>query len=214
MESNLNNKDEINIEFNNIINLLQNILNDVNRNKSKENILALLNCSLNNMKYLKDKVIKEIQQSSENSAAPPLINNSNVTQIITLNTDDGKYIGEVKNGVPNGRGKLIYTGKYEGDIYEGDFKNGLPDGKGKYIHKNGNIYEGDMVKDRADGMGIFYSNNGNRYEGEYKKDAREGKGIIYFPNGDRMMGDYQNNNPIGKHVILHSNGNVSQKIFN
>ena len=134
--------------------------------------------------------------------------------ISTITLDDGVYTGEIKDGVPNGRGKLVYTGNNTGDRYEGDFKNGKPEGKGIYYHKNGNIYSGDLKNDTANGKGILYSINGNRYEGDWVKDCPHGKGIKYFKNGDRMMGDYNEGKPIGKHVILHANGNVSEKIFN
>ena len=33
--------------------------------------------------------------------------------------EDGIYTGEIKNDIPNGRGKLIYNGVYDGDIYQG-----------------------------------------------------------------------------------------------
>ena len=212
MESSLDNKAAIDKNFKNIINLLKNIVNDVKTNKSQDNILSQLNITLNNINKIHQKVKKELEEASNNGAAPPLINTDS-NKIMTLNTEDGQYIGETKNGVPDGRGKLIYNGDLTGDIYEGDFKNGLPEGKGKFFHRNGNIYEGDMIKDKADGRGIFYFNDGKRFEGEFKKDAREGKGILYFANDDRMMGDYHKDKPIGKHVILHSNGNISQKIF-
>ena len=140
-------------------------------------------------------------------------NNNQSNNISTIKFDYGEYTGEVKNGVPEGRGKLIYTGNYEGDRYEGDFKNGEPNGKGIYYHSNGNKYEGDFKNDKAQGKGIFYNKNGNRYEGDFIEDSKEGKGIFYFANGDRMMGDYHNDRPIGNHVILHSNGTISTKNF-
>ena len=164
-----------------------------------------------NVTNLNKTVINELNKSNNDDAAPALKNDDN--KIVTIMTEDGKYVGEIKNGVPNGRGKLFYKGNLEGDIYEGEFKNGDPDGKGKYCHRNGNIYVGDFVKDKADGRGIFYCNNGDRYEGEFKSDAREGKGIWYFANGDRMMGDYSKDRPVGKHAVLQKDGNILQKIF-
>ena len=132
----------------------------------------------------------------------------------TISFDYGVYTGEVKDGIPEGRGKLIYGGKYQGDSYEGDFRKGEPNGKGIYCHSNGNIYEGSFRNDKAYGKGIFYYKNGDRYEGDFIDDNREGKGIYYFANNDRMMGDYHNNMPIGNHAILHFNGSVSLKKFN
>jgi len=213
MDNNYDNKSAIENDFKGVANLLKNIYNDVKDNKSKDDILSQISFAMSNISYLNKKVQQEMENSNSSCPAPALTNNG-IVKIETITTEDGKYIGEIKNGVPNGRGKLYYTGHLEGDFYEGDFKNGDPDGKGKYYHRNGNIYEGDFVKDKADGKGIFYSNNGNRYEGEFKADNREGKGIYYFANGDRTMGDYHNNKPVGIHVTLHSDGRVSQKIYN
>ena len=155
----------------------------------------------------KDKIIDKFNSKSKDNE---FLNN----KIATLTFDYGKFTGEIKDGVPNGRGKLDYTGSLKGDRYEGEFKNGEPEGKGTYYHRNGNIYSGDLKNDKAYGKGIFYFHDGKRYEGDFVNDARHGKGIIYFPNGDRMMGDYQWDKMIGKHVILHANGNVSEKIYN
>ena len=49
--------------------------------------------------------------------------------------EDGKYIGEVKKGKPNGREKLFYIGSYDGDLYEGDFKDGELMAKGNILIK-------------------------------------------------------------------------------
>ena len=211
MDFNIDNKKFINNEFQNIIFKIQNLANDINQNKDKNSNLSQLQNILFNITNLNKTVINELNKSNNDDAAPALKNDDN--KIVTIMTEDGKYVGEIKNGVPNGRGKLFYKGNLGGDIYEGEFKNGDPDGKGKYCHRNGNIYVGDFVKDKADGRGIFYCNNGDRYEGEFKSDAREGKGIWYFANGDRMMGDYSKDRPVGKHAVLQKDGNISQKIF-
>ena len=212
MDFKVNQKNIINNDFQNIVLNLKKAANDINQNKDKNDILSQINNILYYINDLNKKVIEELDKSNNQEPAPLLPNNQ--PQIVTIMTEDGEYNGEVKNNIPNGRGKLFYKGYLEGDIYEGEFKDGDPHGKGKYYHKNGNIYVGDFVKDKADGRGIFYCNNGDRYEGEFKQDCREGKGIFYFHNGDRMMGDYHRDKPVGKHVILQKDGNVLTKIFN
>ena len=212
MDFKANSKNIINNDFQNLIFNLQNTANDINQNKEKTEILSQINNILYYLRNLNKKVIDELNKSSNQEAAPLLPNNNN--KIVTIMTEDGQYTGEIKNGKPNGRGKLLYKGNLQGDIYEGEFKDGDPHGKGKYCHRNGNIYVGDFINDKADGRGIFYCNNGDRYEGEFREDCREGKGIFYFSDGDRMMGDFHRDMPIGKHVILQKNGNVIQKIYN
>ena len=41
--------------------------------------------------------------------------------------NDGKYIGEIKNGKPNGTGSITFS---DGRKYEGEFKDGKKDGQG------------------------------------------------------------------------------------
>ena len=80
------------------------------------------------------------------------INNKINNQEIKFN--DGRYIGEVVNGLLEGKG--IFYG-YNGDRYEGEWRNGKQEGKG-----------------------IFFWNDGDRYEGDWRKGNMEGKGIKYF----------------------------------
>jgi hypothetical protein len=62
----------------------------------------------------------------------------------------GKYQGECKKGLANGKGLA------EGiDKYEGRFKNGLPNGKGIYTWANGDIYNGSWAKGMKHGEGRY-----------------------------------------------------------
>ena len=50
---------------------------------------------------------------------------------------DDAYEGEVKDGKPHGRGKLILTTEHGDGTYEGDFKDGLQHGRGKFLLADG-----------------------------------------------------------------------------
>jgi len=68
----------------------------------------------------------------------------------------GTYIGGCKDSLAHGKGTA--TGE---DVYVGEFKNGLPDGKGKYTYKGGNIFSGTWVNGVKNGPGKFtYSAGG------------------------------------------------------
>jgi len=55
---------------------------------------------------------------------------------------DWKYIGEIKNGKPNGTGVLSSTfGKYSGEV-----KNGMKHGQGTYTYKSGRKRVGEFRK--------------------------------------------------------------------
>ena len=125
------------------------------------------------------------------------INNNNAI----LNNQEIKYNFDHKN-------ESIKRVKYIGQVL-----NGVPEGKGIMYFNNGDRYEGDWKNDNKEGKGIYYWNNGNRYEGDIKNGKSEGKGIMYYSNGDREMGDYSNDNQIGKHVILTREGNIKEKYY-
>ena len=109
--------------------------------------------------------------------------------------DIGRYVGQVVNGIPEGKGIMYYN---SGNKYEGDFRNGKREGKGIYYYNDGDRYEGDFKNGKKEGKGIYYYNKesfkGDRYEGDFRNNQREGKGIYYYHNGDREMGDYYNGN--------------------
>ena len=79
------------------------------------------------------------------------------------NDNGEKYIGEMKNGVKDGKGILYFN------------KNNLHEEKS---------YEGDFKDDNEEGKGIVIWNNGNRYEGDFKNGKIDGKGKIYWNNDD------------------------------
>lgn len=71
----------------------------------------------------------------------------------------GDYIGEKKNGVPHGKGKMVW---FDGKEYDGEWKNGKRHGKGTMIYRDGREFVGDWVNDEevkgreidADGKGL------------------------------------------------------------
>ena len=74
------------------------------------------------------------------------INNINKQE---LKFDDGKYIGQVVNGLVEGKWAWYgFKEPFIGDRYEGEWRNDKKEGKGIYYYKDGNIYEGDYRNDK------------------------------------------------------------------
>ena len=121
----------------------------------------------------------------------------------SFNTNTPKYSTQITNNINNQQELIAVNGRYVGQVV-----NGLPEGKGIAYYNNGDRYEGDFRNGKKEGKGIMYYSDGDRYEGDWRNDKREGKGIYYYHNGDRMMGDYHNDKPTGKHVMLARNGEV------
>jgi len=68
----------------------------------------------------------------------------------------GRYTGDCKNGLADGKG--IAEGK---DKYEGKFKKGYPNGQGIYTWSTGEVYKGSWNEGKKNGNGIFtFKSNG------------------------------------------------------
>ena len=201
-------------------NILLGIMNELQQiiNYSKEDltikrisdIIIKMNFFFNeNKKYyqsiMNQFALQQNQLASVQNQLNQLNKNFKINNQQELKLKNGRYVGQVVNGLREGKGIMYYN---DGSRYEGDFRNNIKEGKGIYYWNDGDRYEGDFRNDKAEGKGIYYSHNGDRYEGDFKNWKKEGKGIYYYSNGDREMGDYYNGEEIGKHVTLTSNGEV------
>ena len=193
-----------------IVSELENIITELNSKKKIEIIIPQIKTlitTVNNIIETNKKDFDTVKNFVENMNVPKSLNNDDVV-FKTKVYDDGKYVGEFKNELREGKGAMFW---FDGVKYEGNWKNDKTEGKGVIYYTDGARYEGDFKNDKVEGRGIMYLSNGSRYEGEFKDGNMDGKGIIYVDNGDREMGDFSNNEKIGKHVMLHSNGKVSTK---
>ena len=220
-----NNINEIKGKLNKIINEIEiyyRIINDIiNDYKNK------------NRNYYILKNISEIKDSNKNiiKNLGAITNEENIKnkfnylidiyyQIISENKtkiykNGEKYIGEIINGLRNGKGILYYSKNdhKERKMYEGEWKNDKREGKGIIYWNFGDRYEGEWKNDKREGKGIYYWNNGDRYEGGFKNHKRDGKGIMYYSNGYREVGDYLNDIQIGKYVLFNINDQVIQNNY-
>lgn len=79
------------------------------------------------------------------------------------------YTGPVKNGLPNGKGKMTaetpfgYSWTYEGDLVDGLF-----DGYGKSVYSTGSVYEGEYKNGYQHGQGKYVSSSGQVDEGTFE----------------------------------------------
>ena len=95
-----------------------------------------------------------------------------------------KYVGEIKNGKPNGQGK--WTLPY-GNKYEGEWKDGKKHGQGSYTFGRGkwegDKYEGEWKDGKKHGQATYTSSSGRNYEGEWK-DGEIWKGTHFDKDGN------------------------------
>ena len=79
---------------------------------------------------------------------------------------DGKYVGEIALGKPNGFGICEYS---NGDRYEGEWRSGRRTGNGTYTYQDGSKYVGEWKNNINHGRGTFTSADGRKFVGELKE---------------------------------------------
>lgn len=114
-----------------------------------------------------------------------------------VNLPDGsKYIGEIKEGLPHGRGKMIYPDK---NIYSGDFANGKHHGSGTLELADGTKYVGGWKQGLMNGEGILYLPDGAKYSGGFLNGKQSGMGTVYDSSGSVLQrGLYKDGKFVGE----------------
>ena len=101
------------------------------------------------------------------------------TTHVVIYPNGNKYIGEMKDGRYDGKGKFNWN---DGDMYEGEYKDGVRDGKGKMVYYNNNFskyilpikYEGDFNNGSINGFGTMTYNTKGVYRGYFMYSKRNG----------------------------------------
>ena len=76
----------------------------------------------------------------------------------------GSYVGEFRDGKPNGLGTLTY--RHLGE-YVGEFRDGWPSGRGAYAYPDGRRYVGEWRNGDFDGRGVRTYPDGRKEDGEW-----------------------------------------------
>ncbi|DBA84719.1 hypothetical protein WJX77_004824 [Trebouxia sp. C0004] len=105
-----------------------------------------------------------------------------------------RYVGQWKEGLPEGEGKYVWADQ---STYEGGWKDGKKDGLGTYWWPTGASYKGEWSDGSMHGVGTFESPDGTRYQGGWARDLKQGLGKKWFPNGDTYEGLWKGGKPDG-----------------
>jgi hypothetical protein len=153
----------------------------------------------------------------------------------SLDYRGGVYDGEIKEGIPHGKGILTYSSQH---VYDGEWVNGCSHGKGtaygvittgsrkgtfryegywlddmmagrgKFTWPNGDVYDGDWSNDKPNGMGIYtFKDSGARYIGMMKDGKRHGYGTYIFKDNSKYEGEWRHDSRCGKGVEIFANSN-------
>ena len=165
--------------YSNNNNILLRIINELQQisNSSHENLT---------IKRISDVIIKMNFIINENKKTRELIMNQftllqNQMQQLSKkfdinNINNHQELKGIKNGI-----------KWR---YVGEVANGLREGKGIEYYNNGDRYEGDFRNDKREGKGIYYYHNGDREMGDYYDDKEIGKHVMLTRNGEVEINNY------------------------
>ena len=112
----------------------------------------------------------------------------------------GRYKGEWKNGLPNGKG-IKHAYKDDSYIY-GNFVDGYTEGYGKQTfeqtwEKTQPYYEGEFKRNHFHGKGEYHYGDGDYYKGDWKDSKYNGQGAAYSKRLDRTwVGEYKNDEKV------------------
>ena len=157
--------------YSNNNNILLNIINELQQTMkdSKEKLT---------IKRLSDIIIKMNNMINENKKNTELIRND----ISKLYNQMNQQFNELKNNNILNNQEIKYNNS-DRIKYIGQVLNGVPEGKGIMYWDNGDRYEGEWKNDKKEGKGIYYYNNGDREMGDYSNGERIGKHVKLYSNG-------------------------------
>jgi hypothetical protein len=119
---------------------------------------------------------------------------------------DGKYVGEVKNRKPNGKGLVKYK---DGNELNGKWKNGFFNDNGTLIYPDGRKYVGRFENGIWNGQGILTYPDGRKYVGRFENGKPQGQGALTHRIGRKYVGEFKNGKPHGQGILIYSDGRKS-----
>jgi hypothetical protein len=133
-----------------------------------------------------------------NEVVEPLENDVNTWY--TSEDGKGRYKGDWKNGLPNGKGIKHF---YKTDSYiEGNFVDGFSEGYGKQTfeqtwEKTQPYYAGEFKRNKWEGKGEYHYGDGDYYKGMWKHNKYHGQGAAYSKRLNKTwVGEYCNDEKV------------------
>ncbi|MCD8215485.1 MAG: hypothetical protein LUC97_07595 [Clostridiales bacterium] len=123
--------------------------------------------------------------------------------------ENGTYVGELKDGVANGTGTMVWhdDNGNETDKYEGDWVEGKRTGEGTYTWSDGTVYTGEFSNNKMEGTGTMTWTNGDVYVGQWVKSQRT-SGTYTWADGAKYVGRFSNSKKDGYGTLYDETGEV------
>jgi hypothetical protein len=118
------------------------------------------------------------------------------------------YVGEVKNGKPNGIGIALYNSDNTASYYAGYFVNGQFSGKGVLVFNHGGFISGDWKNGKVYGKGASLSKTGDFYKGDFINGEKNGNGTLVYKDNGFLTGQFKTDDYNGRCIFISSKGEI------
>jgi hypothetical protein len=109
------------------------------------------------------------------------------------------YSGEMRDGRPNGHGRLSLR---SGEVLEGNFVDGRLDGSGVHVDAAGNRLEGTFKAGIPHGEGRLATTTGEIFTGSFVGGVKHGKGVTRLPGGTSYVSEWTMGKESGRPAVL------------
>ena len=112
--------------------------------------------------------------------------------------DGEEYVGEFRDGKPNGQGTHTYS---DGRKYIGEWRNGNFNGQGIFTYTHWGEYVGEFRDSKPHGRGTYTYPDGRKYVGEWRNGSFNGQGTLTYPDGRKEVGEFRDNKYVGGSLV-------------
>jgi hypothetical protein len=117
------------------------------------------------------------------------------------------YVGELKNGKPNGLGVAVYKSG-TAIRYVGNFSNGKYEGVGTLLFKDGAFLSGEWKAGKLNGQGANLTTDKVFYQGDFVNGEKNGNGTLVYGNNSFYQGSYKNDKQEGRIVSVGADATI------
>ncbi len=174
--------------------------NPKNENETEEDYVSRIWSIAYKEDSEEERKVEEVKEKIEAVASSSEAEENDVNVWRTIEDGKARYKGELKNGLPNGKGiKHIY--KTDSYIY-GNFVDGFAEGYCKQTfeqtwEKSQPYYEGEFKRNNWNGKGEYHYGDGHYYKGDWKDSKYHGQGAAYSLRLNKTwVGEYKNDEKV------------------
>jgi hypothetical protein len=152
---------------------------------------------------LKERIKELLEESLEDKKGGIGILNKEYEDIVEVEYNDGKY---------NGYGMYTLTGLNNAKMYVGEFKNGLPNGQGTETYSD--VLKNKPSGSNMRMMRLKVYKQYSQYEGEWKNGKQIGQGTTTWNDGSKFMGSTNEHGQWVNGIYYDKDGNITGKRVN